>query len=384
MTTAFPGALDSFVNPQATDTQDAVPHADQHANINDGMAAVQAKVGVTSSTDHNSHDFKLSLVTGSGTAVSSDNFSGTSYGTNTGDQNLFSTIVVSGQPSIVATGTSSSLTLFVSGATLTTNTGNGSILLSVSTSTGGGSGEIAITGVVTGSGSSPVSLTYVSTTGTGASVLQVAPTITGAILVGATVISGGTISGATFGAGTISGSTIGAATILASTFSGSTMVASTFSGTIGGSTVSGSTLVGCTISGATIVGTTVSGGTIIGTTITGATIVASTIGRRPVTLSNASGITVNLANGNLFTLTGLTTACLFSFTGTASVLTGYVFEMRVYSTGSQAVSFDSTARASADQSLPSATYGNSKWERWLWEWHEIDSKLDILTVNRGH
>ena len=44
MTTAYPGAIDTFVNPTATDPMDSgtVPHATQHANVNDAVAAMQA------------------------------------------------------------------------------------------------------------------------------------------------------------------------------------------------------------------------------------------------------------------------------------------------------------------------------------------------------
>jgi len=52
MATNFPGSLDSFTNPSASDAMDSVtvPHADQHANLNDAMEAVQAKLGVGSGT----------------------------------------------------------------------------------------------------------------------------------------------------------------------------------------------------------------------------------------------------------------------------------------------------------------------------------------------
>ena len=51
MTTAFPGALDAFVNPSAANSMsDAlVLHSTQHANLNDAVAALQAKIGVTAS-----------------------------------------------------------------------------------------------------------------------------------------------------------------------------------------------------------------------------------------------------------------------------------------------------------------------------------------------
>jgi len=53
MATNYPGALDSFVNPTATDTLDSatVPHAAQHDNINDAMSAVQVTLGVNPQGD---------------------------------------------------------------------------------------------------------------------------------------------------------------------------------------------------------------------------------------------------------------------------------------------------------------------------------------------
>lgn len=345
MTTAFPAAQDNFSNPIASDTQLAVPHADQHANVNDAVEALEAKVGEDGSAIPTTHDYKLSAVTGTDKAVSSLNFSGTSYGTNTGDQNLFTSVLVSGQSTLSATGTTSQLTIIGSGVTVTTNTGTGSLLFSVSTSTGGGGGDIAITGVVTGSGTSSITLTHVAPTGAGATVLQGTATLSGTTLVGSPVISGATI------------------------------VSTTLSGAI---------LIGATLSGSTSVGGTISGATIVASTISGATIVGSTLQRRLVSLSNSSGQTINLANGNVFTLTGLTTAALFSFTGTSSAQSAYPYEIRILSTGAQAVTWDSIARGSSDQSLPSTTFGSTKWERWLFEWNEFDSKADILTVNRGH
>jgi hypothetical protein len=52
MATSFPSSIDSFVNPSASDALDSVsvPHADQHANINDAMVAVQTKLGTGTGT----------------------------------------------------------------------------------------------------------------------------------------------------------------------------------------------------------------------------------------------------------------------------------------------------------------------------------------------
>jgi hypothetical protein len=49
MATAYPAALDSLTNPTAGDPMNSVtvPHATQHANLNDAMEAVQATLGVS-------------------------------------------------------------------------------------------------------------------------------------------------------------------------------------------------------------------------------------------------------------------------------------------------------------------------------------------------
>lgn len=49
MATNFPASLDSLTNPQGTDSVQAVSHAAQHANANDAIEALEARVGVTGS-----------------------------------------------------------------------------------------------------------------------------------------------------------------------------------------------------------------------------------------------------------------------------------------------------------------------------------------------
>lgn len=51
MPTSYPNSFDNFVNPTATDYLDsvAVPHADQHANANDAIEAIQAILGINPS-----------------------------------------------------------------------------------------------------------------------------------------------------------------------------------------------------------------------------------------------------------------------------------------------------------------------------------------------
>jgi hypothetical protein len=63
MATNFPTSLDTLTNPSATDTLDSPPHDEQHADANDAIEALQAKVGVDGSADTNSLDFKVNNIT---------------------------------------------------------------------------------------------------------------------------------------------------------------------------------------------------------------------------------------------------------------------------------------------------------------------------------
>jgi len=59
--TNYPTSLDTFNNPGATDTMDAagLEHDAQHANLNDAVAALQAKVGITNSAVTTSFDYRI-------------------------------------------------------------------------------------------------------------------------------------------------------------------------------------------------------------------------------------------------------------------------------------------------------------------------------------
>ena len=61
MASNFPTSLDAFTNPSSTDSMDSVsvPHATQHADLNDAVEALQAKVGADSSAVTSSHDYKI-------------------------------------------------------------------------------------------------------------------------------------------------------------------------------------------------------------------------------------------------------------------------------------------------------------------------------------
>jgi len=59
MATNFPTSLDSLTNPLSTDTLNSPSHADQHANVNDAVEALETKVGANSSAVTTSHDYKI-------------------------------------------------------------------------------------------------------------------------------------------------------------------------------------------------------------------------------------------------------------------------------------------------------------------------------------
>ena len=62
MATNFPTSLDSLTNPTATDTLDSPPHDTQHADANDAIEALQAKVGVDGSAVTTSHEYRINSI----------------------------------------------------------------------------------------------------------------------------------------------------------------------------------------------------------------------------------------------------------------------------------------------------------------------------------
>lgn len=59
MATNFPTSLDSLTNPTSSDTLDSPSHSGQHANLNDAVEALEAKVGADSSAVTTSLDYKV-------------------------------------------------------------------------------------------------------------------------------------------------------------------------------------------------------------------------------------------------------------------------------------------------------------------------------------
>ena len=60
MATSFPTSKDNFSNPSATD--ELTGHADQHANANDAIEALETVVGITGSSDPESLTYKVGLL----------------------------------------------------------------------------------------------------------------------------------------------------------------------------------------------------------------------------------------------------------------------------------------------------------------------------------
>ena len=61
MATNFPTSLDSLTNPTTSDTLATVSHSGQHADANDAIEALQAKVGVDGSAVTTSLDYKTKV-----------------------------------------------------------------------------------------------------------------------------------------------------------------------------------------------------------------------------------------------------------------------------------------------------------------------------------
>ena len=59
MATNFPASLDALTNPTSSDSLSSPSHSAQHANANDAIEALQAKVGADSSAVTSSLDYKV-------------------------------------------------------------------------------------------------------------------------------------------------------------------------------------------------------------------------------------------------------------------------------------------------------------------------------------
>lgn len=103
----FPTSLPSHSNPGAGDYLNSPAHHTQHSSANDEQVAIATKVGIDSSADTDSHDYKLSGVTGTAKAVSNN-----SNETVAGDKTFSGATTFSGASSFTGTPTFNTAAVF--------------------------------------------------------------------------------------------------------------------------------------------------------------------------------------------------------------------------------------------------------------------------------
>jgi hypothetical protein len=139
MATNFPTSLDTFTNPNSGNTLDSPSHSIQHSDINDAVEAIEAKIGVGSST--------------AGSATAGYALVNTSGGTT-----AYSLLGVSGLSSGTAVA-NTFLRANGSGAATFAPTAQGlTLLIPSSVAVGSGTGTVSATGTVDFSGVSSVSI----------------------------------------------------------------------------------------------------------------------------------------------------------------------------------------------------------------------------------
>jgi hypothetical protein len=69
MATNFPTSLDSLTNPTSSDSLNSPSHSAQHANVNDAVEALQAKVGVDSSAVTSSLEYRIAQLEAAGSPI---------------------------------------------------------------------------------------------------------------------------------------------------------------------------------------------------------------------------------------------------------------------------------------------------------------------------
>ncbi len=139
MATNFPTSLDTFTNPTSGNTLDSPSHSVQHSDINDAVEAIEAKLGVGSST------------AGSATA-------GYALVNTAGGTTAYSLLGVSG----LSSGTAVANTVLTAngsgGATFASSAQGLTLLIPSSVAVGSGTGSVSATGTVTFSGASSLSV----------------------------------------------------------------------------------------------------------------------------------------------------------------------------------------------------------------------------------
>jgi hypothetical protein len=62
MPTNFPDEIDQLLNPNSSNALNNPSHSQQHADVNDAIEAIQAKIGINNSEDPNSLEYKINNV----------------------------------------------------------------------------------------------------------------------------------------------------------------------------------------------------------------------------------------------------------------------------------------------------------------------------------
>jgi len=106
---SYPASLDVFTNPSGTDSVKTVSHSSQHSNANDGIEALQAKLGITASTP-----ISGSILAGDGTGSSIWTTYATTTNINTGTLELTGSSTLQNFTFVNATGTNATTTDFFS------------------------------------------------------------------------------------------------------------------------------------------------------------------------------------------------------------------------------------------------------------------------------
>jgi len=93
VTTSYPGSLDSFTNPASTDTlsSSTVPHAAQHDNANDAIAAIETTLGTNPQGSYSTVAARLSALGTSGVTFSQWRFTSSGGETSLSGSDAFST-----------------------------------------------------------------------------------------------------------------------------------------------------------------------------------------------------------------------------------------------------------------------------------------------------
>ena len=157
MATSFPSGLDALTNPTSSDGLNSPDHAGQHADANDAIEALEAKVGINSSAVTSSLDYKITNINASNLAsgtVPTARISG-SYTGITG----LGTLTVGSIPASLLTGTTLPASIVTSSLTSVGTLASGSVPATLLT------GTTLPSSIVTSSLTSVSTLTALTTTG---------------------------------------------------------------------------------------------------------------------------------------------------------------------------------------------------------------------------